>query len=254
MVSVIIPTTTNGFTHLARLMPTLAPEKDLEVIIIDNNSKDGTCNYLSNYECTIKVNKVNQGFSKSNNYGARIAKGDYLLFLNNDTVVSPGFAQEMLKTFDLDPKIGVVGCLIYTMDSPHKVQHAGVVFTPDYLPYELGLDIPSIAPAIPKGDPRVRSVREVPSVTAACMMVKRSVFEEVNGFDEGYKNGWEDTDLCLRIREKGYKVWYTGQTHVYHKHFGSVGRFNFELQNKSRYDSIWVSSGRAKQLLGENIH
>lgn len=254
MISVITPTTIGGFSHLAKLMPGLSQEKDLELIIIDNASKDGTCNYLSQYDCLVKINKIPMTFSQSNNIGATFAKSDYLLFLNNDTQVTSGFAQEMLKTFEQDPKIGVVGCLIYKMDLPHKVQHAGVVFTPDYIPYELGLEIPSIAPAIPKNDPRVTSVREVPSVTAACMMVKRSVFEAVGGFDERYKSGWEDTDLCLRIREAGYKIWYTGKTYITHKHFGSPGRFKHEVENRALYDSIWVHTGRAKQLLGDRIH
>lgn len=254
MVSVIIPTTTGGLNHLAGLMPQLSLEPNIEIAIIDNASKDGTMNYLSQYDCLVKCNKSGWSFSKSNNYGASVTKGDHLLFLNNDTQIQPGFSKIMMDTFNNDQKIGAVGCLIYTMDLPRKVQHAGVVFTPDYLPYELGLEIPSIAPGIPKGDPRVMSVREVPSVTAACIMVKREVFNKVNGFDEGYINGWEDTDLCLRIREAGYKIWYTGQTFITHKHFGSklAGRFKFENENKARYDQTWVTSGRAKDIIKES--
>jgi hypothetical protein len=69
-------------SHLAGLMPTLAPE-GLETIIIDNASRDGTCNLLSQYECVVKINKVNHSFSKSNNEGVKLAQGDNLLFLNN---------------------------------------------------------------------------------------------------------------------------------------------------------------------------
>jgi O-antigen biosynthesis protein len=254
MVSVLIPTMTQGLTHLAKLLPRLAMEPNIEIIIIDNNSKDGTTGYLSNYDCTVKINKVNLGFAKANNQAAKIAQGDYLLLLNNDTAITEGFVQKMLEVFDKDEKIGIVGSLIYTLGSPKKVQHAGVMFTPDYVPYELGLEVPSIAPGITISDIRVPSVREVPAVTAACMMIKKSVWFEIGGLDEEYINGWEDTDFCLKVREKGYKIFYTGQTSIYHQRFGSVGRLAKESQNRQRYDDIWVHTGRAKKILGDFIN
>jgi GT2 family glycosyltransferase len=253
MVSVIVPSTTGGLVYLSRLMPILSREPDTQIIIIDNNSHDGTTNFLGTYDCLIKVNNPGKSFSQSNNQGAKLAQGDYLLFLNNDTIPQEGFIQEMRATFNLDPKIGIVGTLLYTMDNPKKIQHAGVYFTQDYVPYELGLPIGDFAPGILVNDPRAKLTREVPSVTAACMMVKREVFNDVGGFDENYINGWEDTDFVLKVRELGYKVWYNGNTHVYHQHFGSrsQGRFKFENQNRQRYDDIWVNTGRAKAVLGE---
>lgn len=253
-VSVMIPTTVGGFTYLAKLLPILAQEPDSEMIIIDNCSRDGTLNYLTNYNCTVVVNKQNLGFSKGNNQGGRIAQGEYILCLNNDTMIKPGLIEEMVKTFELDPKIGIVGCLIYLMDtSAKKVQHAGVMFTDEYLPYELGLEIASVAPGILPSDTRVTSVREVPSVTAACMMVKKEVWDKVGGFDEAYINGWEDQDFCLKARELGYKIWYTGKTFIHHRHFGSksVGRFTHESENRNLFDRTWVASGRAKKVLGD---
>ena len=185
----------------------------------------------------------------------KLAQGDYFLFLNNDTKISPNFVDEMLKTFEIDPKIGIVGCLIYSMDNPKKVLHAGICFTQNYVPYELGMKQPFVPEIqdLPANDPRVRSVREVPSVTAACMMVKREVFEKIGGFDEQYINGWEDTDFVLKARELGYKVFYTGKTFIHHVHFGSkhAGRFNFEAQNRKRYDDVWVTTRRAKKVLGK---
>jgi len=250
-ITVIIPSTTTGLGYLAKLMPQLSIEcEGNEIIIVDNNSRDGTTNYLANYACTIIVNKTNEGFAKANNKAARKAEGDYLLFLNNDTVVTEGFLNTMLETFNIDEKIGIVGCLIIKQDTK-QIQHAGVMFTQDYIPYELGLPVPSISAGITMNDDRVRSIREVPSVTAACMMIKKSVFEEVGGFDERYWCGWEDTDLCLKVRELGYKIWYNGMTKIYHKHFGSinVGRFKNETENRQLYDSLWVTSGRARKVL-----
>lgn len=254
-VSVMIPTCVGGFSYLAKLIPALADEaeqSDAEIIVIDNASRDGTSNFLAcgRFDLSIIVNKNNRGFAVAHNQAARKAEGEYLLLLNNDTQIIPGFIKEMQSVFDLDPKIAAVGCLIFMMDNK-KVQHAGVCFTSDYVPYELGLEVPSIVPALPASDPRVRSVREVPSVTAACVMIKKSVFEEVGGFDERYRNGWEDQDLMLKIREKGYKIYYTGRTHIFHKKHGSVGRFTYEQDNRNLFDSLWVHTGKAKEIIGE---
>lgn len=253
-VSTIIPTSIGGFTHIAGLMPLLSQESDNEIIVVDNNSKDGTLGYLGNYDCIVKINRMNLGFAKANNQGAKIAQGEFVLLLNNDTSITPGFIGEMVKTFDIDPKIAVVGCAIYTMENPKRIQHAGVMFTEDYIPYELGLPIPGIAPGILKNDPRVLSIREVPSVTAACMMVRKSVYLELGGLNENYFCGWEDSDFVLRVREAGYKVWYNGKASILHKHFGSPGRFKHEQENRSLYDSIWVHSGRAEKVLGKFKH
>ncbi len=254
-VSVLIPTCLGGFTHLARLMPGLSVEcqDKAEIIIVDNASKDGTLHYLSNYACTVIINKTNEGFAKAHNKAAKIAQGEYLLLLNNDTIITPGLIDELVNTFEIDPKIGIVGCLLIKMDSK-KVQHAGVMFTSDYIPYELGLEIPGINPGIPFNDERVKSIREVPSVTAACMMIKKSLFDELGGFDERYINGWEDNDLVLRAREKGYKVWYNGKASVLHKHFGSVGRFAHEIENRQLFDRTWIHTKRAEKVLGGFIN
>lgn len=246
----MIPTTIGGFQYLARLMPLLAPEaieNNAEIIIVDNASRDNSLNYLSNYDCTVKVNKTNLGFAKAHNQAAKLAQGDYLLLLNNDTIVFPGWIKAMKEVFAQDDKIGVVGCLIYLMDGPKKIQHAGIMFTTEGLPYELGMDIPDYAEAIPLNDPRAHTVREVPAVTGACMMIKRQCWDEVQGFDEGYINGWEDTPFCLKARELNWKVFYTGKTYIKHKHFGSrhAGRFANEAANRAKYEADWVVNGRA---------
>lgn len=253
MVSIIIPTTSQGFVHLAKLLPLLSQEPDSEMIIIDNGSHDGTTNYLSNFDCRVIINKSNLGFAKAINDGVEIARGEHILVLNNDTIINPGFVAEMRKTFDLDPKIAIVGCLIMQMGSEKKVQNCGVCFTQEYVPYELGLEKADITPQILFNDPRVHSVREVPAVTGACMMIKKEIWNQLGGFNENFINGWEDNDFCLRAREAGYIIYYTGKTFITHLQYGSrnVGRFNSETQNRQLYDNIWVTTGRAKQVLGK---
>lgn len=250
MVSVIISTLTGGASYLVKLLPDLSKEKEIELIVIDNNSRDGTLQILSNYDCVVKINKDVKSFSESNNIGAMLARGEDLLFLNNDTTITPGFIKLMKDSLYRGNDIGAVGCQIRLMDGQQKIQHAGVYFTKEYIPYELGLELPFGIPALPLNDPRAHSLREVPSVTACCMMMKKSTFLNVGMFNESYKNGWEDTDLTLRLRESGYRIFYQGQALIYHKHFGSKdkGRFTHEKENRELYDSIWVNTGRAKAI------
>ena len=118
MISVIIPTVTGGLGYMARLIPNLIKEQDIEIIIVNNNSRDGTNNYLGQYNAKIIVNNPGRNFSQSNNQGAQIAKGEYLLFLNNDTVPKLDFTKDMLKMFEIDPETGIVGCLLWTMENP----------------------------------------------------------------------------------------------------------------------------------------
>lgn len=247
MVSVIIPTTKGGIVYLTKLIPILSQE-EVEIIIINNNSKDGTMNYLTNWNVKVINNQTPMNFSQSNNEGVTIAKHENILFLNNDTIPQPGFTKVMAERLG---EYDIIGTLIYTMTNPKKVQHIGVCFNQDYVPYELGLPVPELSPGIPPGDHRVRQEREVPSVTACCMMTTKTFFNKVGGFDEEYQNGWEDTDFVLRAREKGGKVWYTGKTWIFHKGSGSanVGRFLKEKENRDRYDRIWVHTGRAKTVL-----
>lgn len=253
MISIVTANITGGLNYLVNLVPTIERQKiPHEFILVDNASKDGSLNYMANHESVIKVNTFKKSFSQSNNEGSKIATGDYLLFLNNDTKLEENTLEEMLNTFEVDEKIGIVGCQIRLMTPPYKIQHAGVMFTDKYEPYELGLSQPFGIPELLSNDPRARDVREVPAVTACCMMIKKSVFEKLGMFDENYKNGWEDVDLNLKAREVGYKIYYTGKTCIYHHRFGSKdrGRFDKEKENRDYYESVWMNTGRAGKVLG----
>lgn len=252
MVSIITPTTTGGLNYLVDLVPTIeAQTYKHEFILVDNNSRDGTANYMGNHECLLKVNTVKMNFSESNNYAAKVAQGNYLLFLNNDTKLEPNLLEEMVKTFDIDPKIAIVGCQLRLMRNPHSVHHAGIMFTEKYEPYELGLEQPFGVPALPKNDERVWSVREVPAVTSACMMMRKDYFFDIGGFNPSFIFGWEDVDINLRARQKGYKIYYNGKSWAYHHHFGSKdrGRFVHESENRKLYETLWMDNGKAKEVL-----
>jgi GT2 family glycosyltransferase/thioredoxin-like negative regulator of GroEL len=219
------------------------PDELYEVIIVDNASTDGTKEFLKSLEGDVKIitNKENLGFAKACNQGAKTAQGGYLVFLNNDTKVLPGWLDELVKCAREDKKRAVVGAkLLYPDDT---IQHAGVAITDSphpIFPYHIHHKKPSNAP-------EVNVMREYQAVTGACMLVRKDLFEKMGGFDEDFLNGYEDVDLCFRIRENGYKIIYCPESIVYHYESVSDGRFSAVEHNVKRLHQKWLGKIHADQ-------
>lgn len=204
-----------------------------EVILIDNASTDGISELLSSLSGDIQIitNNENLGFAKACNQGARAARGKNLVFLNNDMIPKAGWLDPLLNEVDSYDDVAVVGSkLLYPDDT---IQHAGVVMSRFHrIPYHLFLGVSESLPAV-----NVR--RELQAVTAACMLVRKEIFEEIGGFDEGFVNGFEDADLCLKVREMGKKVIYQPRSCVYHLESQTVGRKTHDDANIKRFLALW---------------
>ena len=233
--SIIIPVfnktelTQQCLTHLAEV----TTETSYEVIVVDNDSSDGTAEFLSSLRGDIKVitNSENLGFAKACNQGAAAAKAKYLVFLNNDTIPKPGWLKSLVCEVDSYKDVAVVGSkLLYSDDT---IQHAGVVFSRLFhTPYHLFSGASGSLPA-------VNARKEFQSVTAACMLVRKEIFEKVGGFDEGFVNGFEDVDFCLKIRQMGKKVVYQPKSCLYHVESQSPGRKKYNNENLLRLLARW---------------
>ena len=198
--------------------------KNYEIIVIENNStKDETFDYYDTiteeYEF-VKVCKWEEEFnySKINNYGAKFAKGDYYILLNNDIeVIASDWINRMLG-YCQDEAVGAVGAkLLYPDDT---VQHCGIVigvggFGGHIMTNEDVEDVGYFG--------RLRVQQEVSAVTAACMMVDAKVFNEIEGFDEDFAVALNDVDLCLKIREAGKKIILDPNITMYHYESKSRG-------------------------------
>jgi GT2 family glycosyltransferase len=186
--------------------PTLA---DREIVVVDDASTDATPELLAEYGDAIRVVKheENTGFATSCNDGARAARGDYLVFLNNDTLPLKGWLDALIRYAEREPKAAVIGCKLLFPDD--TVQHAGVAITEDLNPRHIYAGFPADHPAVNKS-------RRFPIVTAGCALFRREPFEAAGGFDDAYVNGFEDVDLCLRIGELGHEVHYCHEAVLYH--------------------------------------
>jgi GT2 family glycosyltransferase len=236
MVSVIIP-----FRDKVELLQTclksvlnVSKYRDFEVLLVDNGSKEAeTLKYLESVKDVenIRILKYLKpfNFSAINNFAAREAKGEYLLFLNNDTeVISKDWLGAMLELFN-DRRVGAVGAkLLY----PNKtIQHAGIVLREDFVAAN------AFNGFIDDEDPKkeFNRAREWNAVTAACMMTRKEIFETVGGFDEEHLPiAYNDVDYCLKLREKEYKIMYTPKALLHH--YESATRGLDELKkNEKRY-------------------
>ena len=196
------------------------PADSFEVIVVDNGSTDCTTEFLYQEQTAGRLravfNKQNLGFAKACNQGARAARGDYLVFLNNDTIVTQDWLEELINCAKKDGSIAIVGAKLLFPDD--TVQHAGAVFNNYKKVYHIYRNFH-------KDHPAVNKEREFQTITAACMLIKKDLFFKAGLFEEGYQNGFEDVDLCLTIKRLGYKIFYTPKSVVYHLESKTPGRF-----------------------------
>jgi GT2 family glycosyltransferase/tetratricopeptide (TPR) repeat protein len=233
--SIIIPVfnklelTRQCLTTLASI--TTMPE--YEVIVVDNASSDGTAEFLTELGGDVQVisNPENYGFAVACNQGANAARGEFLLFLNNDTIPTDGWLNALVDEVERHPDVAVVGSKLLYEDG--TIQHAGVAFSRIvFTPYHIYRKFPA-------DSPMVNRRREFQCVTGACMLVRRDVFEQAGRFDEGFKNGFEDVDLCLKIRERGWRIVYRPDSVVYHLESQTPGRKTHDRDNARRLLERW---------------
>ncbi len=233
-VAVVVPVF-NQASLTAQCLERLLGDASCEIVVVDDASTDATPELLGGYRDRIKVvtHRANRGFARSCNDGASAAAaGDYLVFLNNDTLPQPGWLRALVAYADAHPAAAVVGAKLLFPD--RTIQHAGVVICQDRYPRHLYTGFPAEHPA-------VNRPRRFQIVTGACMLVRRAVFVQAGGFDPAFRNGFEDVDLCLRLGERGHQIHYCPASEVVHLESVSPGRFRRDRENVSLYRKRWLA-------------
>ena len=196
--------------------------KNYEIIVVENNS---TSEEIFRYYKEISQKGVRLlrwkkefNYSAINNYAAGKAKGEYLLFLNNDTeIITPEWIEEMLG-FCQRKDTGIVGAKLYYGNN--TIQHAGTVIGIGGIAGHMFVDMDRERSGYMH---KASIIQDLSAVTAACMMVKRSIFEQVHGFEEELAVAFNDVDFCLRVRQLGYLVVYNPYVELYHYESKSRG-------------------------------
>jgi GT2 family glycosyltransferase len=200
----------------------------IEIIVVDNASSDGSVAAVQSTfpEVRTIANSQNLGFSRANNQGLRAARGAYVLILNSDAEVRPGSVEAMAALLDREPEAAVVGPRTLNSDGTPQVSY-GPALTPlaEWRQRRL-------VRSARRRDPRTlrrleeesRHPRCVDWVSGSCMLARRDALAAIGGFDEDFFLYEEDVDLCIRVRESGRKVVFTGHAEIVHHLGSSVGQ------------------------------
>lgn len=219
-----------------------------DVILVDNGSNDDSVEFIRKKFPNVKIleNNKNFGFAVACNQGARYALkngAEYILFLNNDTVVSVDFLEKMLEVFN-DKNIGIVGCKIFYNDQPNKIWFAGG----DFITWrasgkhrcwmrEDGEDL--------------KGVRDCDFITGCAMMVRKEVFNEIGFFYEPYFLGVEDLDFCYFAKKRGWGIKINLDASIYHKvSFSREGEFSFSNGYYGTRNRLFMAFSRTKNYSG----
>lgn len=210
-VSIIIPVLNNLIVTLECLFSIFINTKELkyEVIIVDDGSEEEVSKVIRNIKGIIYLkNDENIGFGLSCNKGAEIARGKYLLFLNNDVQVTEGWLKNLLNTFSTFESVGVVGPKIIYPNG--RLQEAGARMNIDGTSQMIGLfDDPDL--------PRYNYVREIEYCSGVCLLIKKEIFQKVGMFSKEFVPAYfEDADLCFKVRKEGYKIFYNPSSVIVH--------------------------------------
>ncbi len=242
VVSIVIPVynkvelTAACLTSIAEVQSQLP----FEVIIVDDCSSDESGDYLADCSgITVLRNEVNSGFIDSCNRGGSAARGEFIVFLNNDTTVTDGWLDALIVPFQRDHDIGIVGARLIYPDG--RLQEAGGIIFNDASGWNYGRDQDA-------GQPQYSFVSEADYVSGACLAIRRSDFEAVGGFDTRFRPAYyEDTDLCFQIRALGKKVIVQPAATIVHHEGGTSGTDlasgakKHQVINRERFREKWAS-------------
>jgi len=238
-VSIIVPAYGRLFDTmrcLTAIMMHSGGETAYEVIVADDRPDAPIAPRLREIPgLRVEQNRTNLGFLRSCNHAASLAAGRYLLFLNNDTAVHPGWLAPLVQLADRDPRVGIVGGKLLNADG--TVQEAGGIVHSNGWGHPFG-----------RGDdpdkPEYNFVREVDVVIGACLLVRAAAWDEVGGFDERYAPAYyEEFDLAFALRDRGWKVLYQPASRVTHFDSASYGKDERDRQstiNHAQFCRKWA--------------
>jgi GT2 family glycosyltransferase len=201
-----------------------------EVIVVDNQSTDGTPAWLTTQAqrallpLEVALNDENRGFSAANNQGAAIARGEFLVFLNNDTIVTPGWLERLVGHLDADPSIGLIG------PSTNSCGNAA----------EVPVGYSDVAGMLRFAEEAAGAVEELPMLVLFCAAMRRELWREIGGLDERYRVGmFEDDDLAMAVRQRDKRVVVARDVFVHH-----YGGAAFSRLQPREYLRIWWENRR----------
>ena len=217
------------------------PSDKCEIILVDNNSQDNSINLVESKFPRIKLIRLfqNLGFGTGNNVGARAAKGNFLFLLNTDTIITSNFLPHLLGLMAENSDVGVIGTKLVFPDGRFQIS-----FSP-----EIGISGEAKAKRLHKNaqdkdslcfiEQDFQDVKDVDVVVGAAFFIRTDLFDLLGGFDEKFFMYFEESDLCQRVRNKGYKILYTPHESLIHLRGHSVKKVSNRMSLEYRRSQIY---------------
>ncbi len=215
---------------------------NVEIVVVDNASTDGTAEYIADHYPQVRLILAgdNLGFGGGNNLGVAEATGEYLAFVNMDTVVDANWLTPLVTTLEENPDIGLATAKILLMNEPGSINTCGNDVHLAGFGYLRGWLKPATALASPA---------DVASVSGAAFMMSRTLFDELGGFDEAFGPAYvEDTDLSWRARLLGYRCRYVPESIVYHDYAARFSPAKYYMIERNRHQMV-LKNFRIRTLL-----
>ncbi|MDB9522394.1 glycosyltransferase family 2 protein [Dolichospermum circinale CS-1225] len=217
------------------------PQDNCEIIVVDNNSQDNSVDILNDKFPHIKLIKLpkNVGFGSGNNAGAKVAKGEFIFLLNTDTILESNILPHLIELMSENPDVGIIGPKLLFPDKSFQIS-----FSP-----EISIKGEFTARKLHKNaenknklhiiEEDFQDIKEVDIVVGAAFFIRADLFNLLGGFDEKFFMYFEESDLCQRVRNKGYKVLYTPHVSLIHIRGYSVKKISNKMAVEYRRSQIY---------------
>ena len=225
---------------------------DSEVIVSDNGSTDSSIPFIKEHYPHVRIveNGANLGFAKGNNAGIRAANGEHVLILNPDTIIHGKSLEKLVSYAERHPEAGAFGCRVLNRDGTNQGPARPLPTVRAYLIAALYLRFLGRLSRFFESDTYLgwdgHTEREIGYQSGCCVMVRREVLNQINGFDERFFYHFEETDLCFRVWKAGWRILFCPEAEITHLGGQSVGRFpiRFALETcRSRYRYFYKHFG-----------
>lgn len=223
----------NGLSYLSNCLHSVHATcgDDVEIIVVDNNSTDGSVEQLVRDfpDLWLIRGAENIGFGAANNLGAKQASGEFLVFLNPDTVVTPGWLDPLLDVFESDPEVGIANPKILLQRKPDRINTCG---------NNVHISGITLCNGLYRDKHEMSSPMEISAATGCVLVMRRDLFWELGGYDDDFFLYMEDADLSWRTRLYGYRCSYVPDSVVYHDYALRFGPEKTYYQERNRYQML----------------
>ncbi len=206
---------------LKQCLASLPKHEDYQIIVVDNASLDGSVAMVKKEfpQVGLVSNAKNCGYTRGNNAARKIARGEYILFLNSDTKVYPGTLERMVKFMDETPDAGISTCMTVLPNGElYYASHRGFPTPWNSLLYFLGL------PSNYRGNLKLlNQIHEIDACSGTFLLIRKPLLDQIGWFDEDYFSYGEDLEMCYRVKELGYKVYFVPDVKIMHYWGASSG-------------------------------